>query len=275
MSTPLISIVVPVWDEAELTRRCAASVRAHTAADYELIGIDNGSGAAAASVVQSDFDLAVRNDVNRGFAAAMNQGLRRASGRLVLFLNNDTEVPAGWAERLTAHFDRDGVGLVVPAVTAAGNAFSVRSEPGGDAVTIPPFTEIPSGVAYLIAADVARGLSGWSEEYGLASGEDLDLLFTVWANGLDVVFDGRVLVEHRSAASAERLPDRTRMWRSNRARFVAKWKQADERTVPRLESTEQAVFAERLRQAAVAATWMERWFAAKDALHDELHPEPG
>ena len=272
MAAPIISIIVPVWDEADLTRACAASARAHTGVPFELIGIDNGSAPEAATVVRDLFDVSIRNETNLGFAAAMNQGLEHASGEFVVFLNNDTELPPGWAPPLLEGASRTSVGIVVPAVTAAGNQYSVRSAPGPTVTVIEPFTQIPSGVAYVMRRDTAAGLGGWSDDYEVASGEDLDLLFTVWANGLSVLLDERVLIRHHSAATAERLPNRTRLWRGNRARFVAKWRSPSPSAIPRLPGVPDEVFAANLDKAAVAVSWMERWFAAKDELHDLLHP---
>src|SRR5207245_11399804 len=57
----------------------------------------------------------IRNEDNRGFPAAANQGLRAATGRQVLLLNNDTIVTTGWLTRLLRALHSDPrVGLVGP-----------------------------------------------------------------------------------------------------------------------------------------------------------------
>lgn len=268
MNNPDLTIVVLTWNEIELTRRCIASVRANTDVDYELIVVDNGSEPAAAGEVQELADSTILNSSNHGFAAGMNQGLNAATGRLVVFLNNDTEVPRLWASRLVATFDGHAdAGIVVPAVTAAGNQISVRSEPGHDIVTLPPFRHLASAVLYLMRRDTAQKLGGWGEEYQIASREDLDLLFKVWCNGLAVLLDERVLVQHVSNATAQsQLPDRDAIWQRNRDVFINKWTTATATDIPRLPSCDMSLFESRLEQAATVAFWMQQRFDLEDAL---------
>ena len=154
----VLSVVVLVWDELELTRRCVESIRAHTDVGYELIVVDNGSAPDAAAYVADAADISVRHESNAGFAAGMNAGLEVANGRFVAFVNNDTELPASWASTLLDAFDRiPDAGIVLPAVTAAGNEYSIRDAPGDRIIRIPPFTEIPSGVVYVMPPSPGPG----------------------------------------------------------------------------------------------------------------------
>jgi GT2 family glycosyltransferase len=267
MNEPRLSVVVLAWNQLPLTRRCVESVRANTDVPYELIVVDNGSDPEAAAYATSVADVPVRNDENVGFAAGMNTGLRAASGHRVAFLNNDTEVPPGWASPLLATFDDfPTAGIVLPAVTAAGNPYSVRTEPGTERAVVPPFRNLPSGVVYVMDRATAEALGGWDERYGRASAEDLDLLWKVWVNGLDVVLDERVLVAHVGSASVEGIDDRTDLYRRNRLAFAARWSSGVD--VPDLGRIEPADFARRVEAGAAAATWMGRAFASEDSAED-------
>jgi glycosyltransferase involved in cell wall biosynthesis/GT2 family glycosyltransferase len=260
---PTLSIVSPAWNQLPLTQTFVESIRRHTTVPYELILIDNGSQPLARDYVERAADVAIVNPENRGFAVAMNQGLARARGSVVAFMNNDTRVSTGWAERLieTLHGASD-TGLVVPAVTAAGNAISVRTEPGTNVTRLPLFADPPSGVVYVMPTDVARAIGGFSEEYPIASGEDVDLCFQVWVNGLAIVLDERVLVEHTGKGTAHALEDQRALWRRNREIFLRKWTGAPRvNFLHRITSLEH----ERLLAAAQgAAAWMERYFAKRD-----------
>ncbi len=159
-------------------------------------------------------------------------------------------------------------------MTAAGNPFAVRSAAGTEQIVVQPFRDIPSGVVYVLPRSLALAIGGWSEEYPVASSEDLDLLFTVWSVGREVVLDERVLVEHVGSATVrEQLPEWWKLWRENRRIFTKKWMHVDPAVFPVPDGSDAARVRQRLEMAATAATWMDRVFDArdeKDALRRQL-----
>jgi glycosyltransferase involved in cell wall biosynthesis/GT2 family glycosyltransferase len=260
---PELSIVVLAWGNLEYTQRFVESVRRHTDVGYELIVVDNGSDWEAASYARVAGDRSVRNERNLGFARGMNQGLSVARGKYVAFCNNDTTLPEGWATRLldtAAQHQR--AGIVVPALTAARSPVTVRSEPADRVQVLPPFSAPPGAVVYVMRADVLRQLGGWDERYEIASGEDVDLAFTIWVNDLDIVYDQRVLVDHVGKGSASRLDDWRGLWARNRQRFFAKW--GGEGAVPRLDTCDPERHARNRETARAVAGWMERYFSLRD-----------
>lgn len=95
-------MIVVNWNTRELLRRCLAAVHATVRTPHELLVVDNGSDDDSPAMVRSQFPDAVliANDTNRGFAAAVNQALARAAGRLFLLLNSDAQVQPGAVETL-------------------------------------------------------------------------------------------------------------------------------------------------------------------------------
>ncbi|MCP9473511.1 MAG: glycosyltransferase family 2 protein, partial [Nitrospira sp.] len=93
------SIIIPVYNNLELTKQClTALASATTGVDYEVILVDNGSTdetAAFLQTLQGDVRI-IRNDENRGFAKACNQGAKAARGKYLVFLNNDTIPQPNW-----------------------------------------------------------------------------------------------------------------------------------------------------------------------------------
>jgi hypothetical protein len=135
----------------------------------------------------------------------------------VAFCNNDTVLPPGWAGRLVETADaHPQAGIVVPALTAAGNDRTIRTEPGDEIVVLPPFSAPPSAVIYVMPRSVVDEIGAWGEEYLVASGEDVDIAFKVWVNGLDIVADERVLVDHVGKGSASKLDNWQALWAKNR-----------------------------------------------------------
>lgn len=268
----VVSVVVLAWDQLPLTQRCVESLRATTDVPHELIVVDNGSAPDAAAWAAEAADVAVLHDTNRGFARGMNAGLAVATGEVVAFVNNDTIWPAGWCQPLLEHLLGDEpVGIVAPAVTAAGNPVTVRAETGDEVVVLDPFSALPSGVAFLMRTDVARTLHGWPEHYDVAMGEDLDLCFTVWSNALDVLLDTRVLVHHELHATLDdKLDGAGGLFRANLGRFLDRWTTTDGSDVPRLPGLDDAAFAAEVAHARAAAAWLQRLDTARRVHRAEL-----
>ena len=275
MAQVRLSIVIPAWNQITHTRACVTSLRENTDVSYELIIVDNGSDPEEAKSAAALADEFIGNKENLGFARAMNQGLAIAAGEFIAFVNNDTEFPTAWASKLISTFQSfPSPGIVLPAVSAAGNQASVRTGPAERVTVFDPFTAIPSGVVYLMDRTIATDLGGWNEQYGVASSEDLDLLFTVWSNGLSVILDERVFVTHASAVTAAKLPGRHSIYTANRLAFAKRWARAGADDVPRIAACPPGDFDSNLQKARIAGTWMIRWFEAKDELAAALaHPE--
>ena len=261
---PELSVVVLAWDNLHYTEDFVESVRLHTDVSHELIIVDNGSAPLTAHYAEVAADTTVLNETNFGFARGMNQGTAVARGSWIAFCNNDTVLPADWAGRLLETAAQyPNAGIIVPALTNARNAATVRTEPGNDIEVLRPFSAPPAAVVYVLRADVVEALGGWGEEYEIASGEDVDLAFKVWVNGLDIVYDQRVLVDHVGKGSASRLDDWAALWARNRQHFLDKW-QDPTSEVPRLDACDPASFQRNRQIASATAQWMERYFHARD-----------
>jgi GT2 family glycosyltransferase/SAM-dependent methyltransferase len=102
---PPVSIIIPVYNNLELTQNCLESIRRHTPPElYELIVVDNastdGTGRFLKQLSQEARLCLISNPANLGFARASNQGAVAARGQFLLFLNNDTLPTPGWLEEL-------------------------------------------------------------------------------------------------------------------------------------------------------------------------------
>jgi glycosyltransferase involved in cell wall biosynthesis len=106
--TGLTSLIVPCFNQRGFTQLCVQALVRHTRPAWELIVVDNGSTDDTAAYLSGVQDAArvpvtiIANKQNRGFPAAVNQGLQVACGEFLVLLNNDVVVTDGWRDQLIA-----------------------------------------------------------------------------------------------------------------------------------------------------------------------------
>jgi GT2 family glycosyltransferase len=101
-STPAVSVVVVVYESGPTLAECLAAVRAQTFRDYEIVLVDNASSdRTAQAAVEADPAIRlIENAENLGFAAAVNQGAKAATGQWLALLNPDAFAEPEWLARL-------------------------------------------------------------------------------------------------------------------------------------------------------------------------------
>ena len=90
--SPAVSVVIPVFNRAQLVHRAIQSVLDQTFRDFELIIVDDGSSDDLAKSLSSIKDPRIQfvvHDTNKGAAAARNTGVGEARGQYVAFLDSD------------------------------------------------------------------------------------------------------------------------------------------------------------------------------------------
>ena len=101
----LISVIVPVYNVQDLIGRCLNSILAQTWQNIEVILVNDassdGSGRICEEYALRDRRVQVVHfQKNRGPGAARNEGIRRASGDFVSFIDSDDYVEPDLLERL-------------------------------------------------------------------------------------------------------------------------------------------------------------------------------
>jgi GT2 family glycosyltransferase len=242
---PEASIVVVAVDGLPFTRLCLESVLEHTEAPpFELLVVDNASsdGTRAYLELLAARDARVRvirNEENRGFAAAANQGLASARGDLLLLLNNDTIVPPGWLTRLATHLAAESVGAVGPVTNRIGTdaEVDVEYEMYGEFLEAAAEREERSAresrhvrmlamFCLALRRDVFEEIGPLDERFELGMLEDDDYSERLRRAGYGLVCAEDVLVHHFGEASFGDLfenGERDALLKANVRRFEEKW----------------------------------------------------
>jgi GT2 family glycosyltransferase len=238
MTTPQLSVVIPVYNNWFLTRRCLRRLdrlRQTGPTAFETIVVDNAStDETPAAIADFPWVRYRRHDVNRNFAGACNAGVQMAQARLVLLLNNDAYPLGDALSPLVSAFDR-------PEVTIAGGAlffedgptqaaglvllrnahwhYSYRNLPASlDGVTSSRDALGVSGAAMVVRAQWFLENGGFDESF-VNGFEDADLCMRARDGGYAIAYVAAARFAHYEAASTGRF-DREL---DNELRFYARW----------------------------------------------------
>jgi GT2 family glycosyltransferase len=220
----LLSVLIPVFNQAELTRACLEALRDHTSVPFEVVVVDNGSSDGTAELLRAWPGVkTLRLERNLGFARATNLAAARSGGELLVLLNNDTQVLPGWDLALRDELTRPATGaaglrLLYPdgTVQHAGLAFGSDGLPWhlyrGFPALAPEVTRrrafnALTGACLGLRRQVWREAGGLDENY-VNCYEDIDLCLRLRRLGYELVYrpDGAVIHhEGRSEGRNERV----------------------------------------------------------------------
>ena len=104
MTTPLISVIVPVYRVEEYLERCVKSILSQTYKNLEVILVDDGSPdqcpAICDACAEKDVRVKVIHQENKGLSGARNAGIDAASGEYLAFVDSDDYVSPHFIEEL-------------------------------------------------------------------------------------------------------------------------------------------------------------------------------
>src|ERR1043166_5994571 len=86
---PQLSIIIPVYNEAENLEKLLLKISGLKLAGSEIIVVDDGSSDGSADVALKAGANVIRHPYNIGNGAAVKTGMRAASGRLILLMGGD------------------------------------------------------------------------------------------------------------------------------------------------------------------------------------------
>jgi len=224
---PLISIIIPTRDNANVLRRCVDSILGRTHyRNFELVIIDNGSVDAIAislfeELAERDDITVIHHDAPFNFSELNNLGVKFANGELLLFLNDDTEVlQEDWLERLGGfaqlpHVGAVGAKLLYPGQIKIQHAGILNLEDGPGHAFLQQHCDYPgyfmrnlleynwlavTGACLMVKRSKFEQVGGFSESLSVAY-NDVDICMRLRdASYYNVVVQAVRLVHHESAS---------------------------------------------------------------------------
>lgn len=225
------SVIIPNWNGQHLLEDCLKSLEKQSFKGFEVILIDNGSKDFSIEYVINNFPQVkiVKLDKNYGFARACNEGVKKARGEYLVFLNNDTSCDKDFVKslvecankhpevfsvnsKLLNFYDRkkiDGIGILINEVGQAKSIAWQEKDKGQFEKEIAIFGA--TGGASLFRKKEFIKLGMFDEDYFMYS-EEVDLAFRAQFAGLRSIYCPKAVVYHKHKATAKKNLSKVEYW---------------------------------------------------------------
>lgn len=218
-----VSVVIPNWNGLRFLQPLFEDLAKQTTPPAEIIVVDNGSKDASAEWARYAGAHVIAFDSNRGFAAAVNAGVRAATHRLVAVLNNDLRLDTRWLENVATGIggrafalgkvlslaEPDRIDGTFDAVCLGGTAWRCGAgSPDGPLWSEPRDVSIPSFTAVLVRRDEYLAVGGLEESFGSYL-EDVDFGLRCASQGYNGRYVPAAVSWHAGSATLGRWHART------------------------------------------------------------------
>jgi GT2 family glycosyltransferase/SAM-dependent methyltransferase len=237
---PKVSIILVLYNRAELTLQCLYSILHSSTDSFEIIIVDNASTDETHRLLgRTRGAQIISNKTNLHYLRACNQALNLTRGECVLLLNNDAQlVPGSIRAALQTLNGSDDVGavggkIILPDGTLQ-EAGSIIWQDGsclgygrGDSPYDPAYmfkrdVDFCSAAFLLTRRELLLKDGGFDEAYVPAYYEETDYCVRLWRSGKRVVYDPNVIVLHYEFGSSSSQRKAIRLQADHQNVFVKK-----------------------------------------------------
>lgn len=238
-----LSIVIVNLNTKKITIECLKSIeKERENLSFEVLLIDNGSNDGSVEAFKKikeekfwkDKLTLILNDDNTGYAKANNEGIKRAKGKYILLLNNDTVVHKNALQNLlnfaektpdagvigSKLLNRDGtlqkscyhfptIKNAIKEYWFGKNGLFEKFAPiGKNSTTVDSVV----GAAFLITPEAKKRVGMLDERY-FAYFEDIDYCRQVWKKGLKVYYLPDSVITHYHGTTFKKLANEGEQWK--------------------------------------------------------------
>ncbi len=235
---PLVSMVLVLYNRAELTLSCLYSILHNSFKSLEVIIVDNNSSDCTKEILEKVQGVKfIFNDENRHFLVAANQASEVAQGEYLLFLNNDAQILGDSISQavktINEQPDIGAVGgkIILPdgRLQEAGSIIwqdgSCLGYGRGDDPELPQYmfkreVDYCSGAFLLTPRKLFTELGRFDNIYQPAYYEETDYCVKLHKAGKKVIYDPQVVILHYEFASSDNNEQATDLQQINQANFI-------------------------------------------------------
>jgi O-antigen biosynthesis protein len=220
-ANPVISIILVLYNRAELTLACLRSIAENRNEEIEVVIVDNASVDETPQLLKQVRGARILSNItNRHFLAGVNQAARECRGEYILLLNNDAQLMTGALTnalrtiRMSPDIGAVG-GKIILLDGTLQEAGSIVWQDGscagygrGDDPIAPMYTfrrdvDFCSGAFLLTPRKIWEELRGFDNVFEPAYYEETDYCLRLWQRGLRVVYEPAATILHYEFASSE------------------------------------------------------------------------
>ncbi|MFA6078196.1 MAG: glycosyltransferase family 2 protein [Candidatus Omnitrophota bacterium] len=229
-------IIIPVWNQKEVTKECVDSILKHTDYPYRLILIDNGSEKDTEDYLASLKDvkgldlLLIRNNKNLGFVKAVNQGMVASESPYLCIMNNDTIATEGWLnEMMDVMAIYPEIGLLNPSSNTSGQYPPENRSIDDYALILRGFKRqiqelyTCRGFCMILRRSVMDDLGVLDEAYHLGYFDDTDYCKRAQAKGYRTARAKASYVYHKENTTFKKLDNNSDLFKANEKIFFTRW----------------------------------------------------
>jgi GT2 family glycosyltransferase len=221
----MVSIVIPNFNGRFILEDCLESIDKSSQKPKEIIVVDNGSTDDSLLFLKLNYQKVkvIKNTKNLGFAAAVNQGVKKSSSNWVAVVNNDVVLDKNWLKEIQkgiTKYKQENVGCFCGLVfdkagkkiEGQGLEYHIYGKAGniGNGTKFQKLNDkenyvFGSSGAAAVYNKKALSKAGWFDNNFFAYLEDVDLSLRLQANGFKTVFLPKAVSFHKGGATSHQM----------------------------------------------------------------------